>query len=1098
MVLTANDWKAYAFYDLQFKHYNRDHGLSNNTVNCVYKDSRGYVWSATEDGVSLYNAYDFEVFRHSYGNKNSLGSNITYSIYEDDSSDVWVGTMAGVDVFDRETHMFSKHYLKGKMVHAIFRTRGGRLLAGADKGLYVFDRESDSFQLLKELEGETKDVQHLTITSISQDLKGRIWVGTYMRGLYFYDFKKERFKHVDVGFGNGADRVRKIVCDDSGNLWIGTFGGGLVYLDLESKTAKRYSTWNRKLGGNLLTDMVLHKNGDLLISSDGTGLLFFSTQKKEQVFQVSEDPLTNGLATSVLRCVHVDAEQSVWLGSSNFGIAYTPDLQPSFSSVIPKVGKVIRHNLSSFAVDRFGGIWMGSDGKGLSRFDRRSGRETKVNGLQSNHVLTLKATSNDEVWIGTFSGGLSRYDLHTGSLENYKLGGEDTKSTSHDIVWSLLEDRQKRLWVGTHSGLDIIDLKSGKVVRRFTPENSNLLNPSIRSMLQDQDGTIWLATQGGLMRYDEQNDTFEIFKVRVSGVNRVEGNWMLTLAEGNDSTLWIGTFGAGIFAFDKKTKTFSNLELKQGNLPGNVVGSIGVDEQGRLWIGSQNGLSCVNPVDQIAKTYNQSHGLISNSFTINSSFYFDDYWYFGTTEGLACFKPSEVHDNNHVPPVEINSLKIFNHQIHPFQEGSPLKKEISEVDDVTIDYDQSVITFGFVALNYIESQQNKYAYWLEGFDKTWNEVGGQHSATYTNLDPGTYIFHVKACNNDGYWNEAGRQVVLHIRPPFWMTWWFRLIILLVIVGVVYLVYHIRMKSIMKQKRRLEIEVSRRTLEVKEQNKKLRFKNKQILSSIEYATRIQQAILPDLAEIKEELPNSFIYYRPKDMVSGDFYWYAKVGEKLLLAAIDCTGHGVPGAFMSMIGNDLLNQIVLKNDELSPEKILTQLNRGVREALKQDTTQNMDGMDMSLLVIDKQNNLLEFAGARNPLYLLRGNGLEVIPADRASVGGDYREYEFTKKVIDLDEEMQLFLFTDGYKDQIGGDTVQGKKYMAKKFKKLLSSVAEFNPENQLGVISKVFDSWRGDFDQVDDVLLIGLQVAPYQMEENITEQKGRDVDAMGEGN
>lgn len=281
---------------------------------------------------------------------------------------------------------------------------------------------------------------------------------------------------------------------------------------------------------------------------------------------------------------------------------------------------------------------------------------------------------------------------------------------------------------------------------------------------------------------------------------------------------------------------------------------------------------------------------------------------------------------------------------------------------------------------------------------------------------------------------------------------------------------------------LEGLVEKRTLSLQESNMLLKKKTKDMMDSLNYASRIQQSILPSMQEIKSVFPDCFVFYQPRDVVSGDFYWFTKFDnpsgelEKIVMTAVDCTGHGVPGAFMSMIGNDLLNAIVKEKHIHEPDKILNQLHKGVRQALQQQESNNKDGMDMSLVSIDLENKKLAFAGAKNPLIYIQNNELKVIKGDKIPIGGDQQEIEriFTLHEIDISQPTTFYLFSDGYQDQFGGK--KNKKFMLKNMKKLLLEIVEMPMENQKAILTENIDNWmkEGNEHQIDDMLIVGLRV------------------------
>ena len=374
----------------------------------------------------------------------------------------------------------------------------------------------------------------------------------------------------------------------------------------------------------------------------------------------------------------------------------------------------------------------------------------------------------------------------------------------------------------------------------------------------------------------------------------------------------------------------------------------------------------------------------------------------------------------------------------------------------------------------------RYEYKLEGWDKDWIQNSKKREEVYSNLDPGRYSFKVRASNGEEVWNELPATISFRIRPPFWQTWWFYSICFLLFVMAVYSYLKIRASNI-------KIRSSNHRITM--QNKIIEEKNHEIFDSINYAKRIQEAILPD-KDLKTNLPECFVFYKPKDIVSGDFYWYRKVGSLSLLAAVDCTGHGVPGGFVSMVGYSGLNRAVNEYDLTDPGEILEKLSEFVVSSFNAESEDGIkDGMDVSLVALDTETGVLKFAGANNPLYVVKKeekplrdpednilvtknlDTLHEIKGARRPVGSFNADIAFKTHTIQLEPGDHVYLFTDGFPDQFGGE--KGKKFLYKNFKKLLMSFNNDSLGNQKKRLDNRLEEWRGDNEQVDDICIIGVK-------------------------
>ena len=375
-------------------------------------------------------------------------------------------------------------------------------------------------------------------------------------------------------------------------------------------------------------------------------------------------------------------------------------------------------------------------------------------------------------------------------------------------------------------------------------------------------------------------------------------------------------------------------------------------------------------------------------------------------------------------------------------------------------------------MNYLQSNKNEYAYKLIGFDKDWNYVKHKRSITYTNLNPGTYTLKVKGSNNEGKWNSKCTKITIIITPPFWMTWWFRLLMISIFSFCIYTFYKLRLKNIIKRKKILEKQVEVRTHEVERQNIELKRKNNHITSSIQYAKMIQEAMLPT-AKIKYGNEKIMTFYKPKDIVSGDFYWMYETHEQLIIASVDCTGHGVPGAFMSLIGSVIMESTIKIEGLTDPAEILKRLHKKIVISLHQKNSLNNDGMDLSLIVINRVSKKMTFAGARSPLVYFQGNKIQTIKGDKISIGGaDNTIREFTNHYLDITESTTVYLYSDGFQDQFGGP--KNKKFLIKRFKDLLTNIQTYPLEKQYTLLNSTLNEWKGDREQTDDIMVIGIQI------------------------
>jgi serine phosphatase RsbU (regulator of sigma subunit) len=622
---------------------------------------------------------------------------------------------------------------------------------------------------------------------------------------------------------------------------------------------------------------------------------------------------------------------------------------------------------------------------------------------------------------------------------------------------------------------------------------NSLSNNAIQgqAFFEDEEGFIWIGTySGGIDRFEPKTGKFTHFTHNPQNKNPLplpkEG---VISFFGQHDVIWIGTDGHGLYSFNKYSYQVKKYTTEQG-LSSDVVYAILPDGAGNLWLSTKNGLCRFNPDKETFKTYYDYHGLQSNVFYWGAAHRsdFNGEMYFGGISGFTYFNPKEIEDNRFVPPIYINEFKI-NNDVVPLGKLPDgrilLDKHISDTKRIELGYTDRFFSFGFAALNFSHPERNAYRYKMEPFDEEWRHTDAKNPyAPYTNLPPGTYKFMVMGANNDGLWNNEPAIIEVVMRPPWWATWWFRILAVAFVGGGIYMYYLNRLRRLQRQKRELIEQVKQRTAEIMLKNQELEQQqasivrqNEKIQSSINYAQRIQKAMLPINQEMQALLKDYFVLFRPRDIVSGDFYWLSSRGNKVLLAAVDCTGHGVPGAFMSMIGLDLLKETVNMRGITDPSQVLYEMHEGVRQALHQNENRNRDGMDMSFCVFEtltSGNIRVDYAGAHHPLVYIQHGELKTLSATRLPIGGfdrgEARVYE--KHTIEIDRPTWIYLFSDGYQDQFGGE--DGRKLMSKTFKRLLLQIHQRPMEEQKALLEMHLEEWKQDREQTDDVMVIGIKL------------------------
>ncbi|HTE28679.1 hybrid sensor histidine kinase/response regulator [Flavitalea sp.] len=568
------------------------------------------------------------------------------------------------------------------------------------------------------------------------------------------------------------------------------------------------------------------------INEDANGLIWLGTEnggisvfdKKNNAFynyaQDDNDPL--GISSNSIWDIYIDKRGNTWLATFHSGVDFL-DKEPAKFAKYHKEpnnkNSLGNNTVNTFLEDVNGNIWIGTDGGGITMFNRKKNSfknyrsQPGPSSLASDVVLTLKQASNNEILVGTFRGGLNGLDPETGRFKRYPVDSIANHGTCVDMIGDLVEDKYGNWWIGTwQGGLDYYDKRNNTYshYKHNAADPNGISAPSVNSLYLDSKENLWIGTMGGgLNLFDKRNNRFIIYKHNAEDSRSLSNDIVNTIMEDSKGRLWIGT-NNGLNFLDPLTGKFTRYFQADG-LPNNVIQGILEDGKGKLWMSTNNGLSCFDPGSKSFRNYEFNDGLQGPVF--NHGAYFKSAsgeMFFGGSGGFNVFHPDSIRTNTYVPPVFITDFQVFNKSVKVGEKNSPLKVDINESRSLTLSYKESVFSFEFAALNYTLQEKNQYAYKLEGFDKEWNMVGKQRKATYTNLDPGNYIFRVKASNNDGLWNKKGISISIRITPPFWSTWWFRIILISALVSAFIAFFKFRVRSIKNQRRTLQEQVAIQT------------------------------------------------------------------------------------------------------------------------------------------------------------------------------------------------------------------------------------------------------------------------------------------------
>jgi signal transduction histidine kinase/ligand-binding sensor domain-containing protein len=828
--------------DAIFTHITVEQGLSDQRVQAIMQDSVGFIWFGTNNGLNRYDGYDVVAYRHDPTNPHSLSGNFVEDLYEDRSGTLWVSTRSGLNAFDRRTERFTRyrhdpadpHSLSDNTVIAIYEDRSGVLWLGTAGGLNRFDRTTETFTAYQHDSANPRSLSHNTVRVIYEDRSGALWLGT-LNGLNRFDRTTETFTAYQHDPANPRSLSHNVVWDiyedRAGMLWLGTDGGGLNRFDPATGafTHYRHDPDNpHSLSEDRVDSLLGDASGALWIATFGGGLSVLDAARQTFMTYRHDSTIPASLSNDYVADITADRFGLIWIGTHGSGVdVYSPQRQ-SFTIYRhdPKAAtSLASDNVWTVYEDQDGALWIGTQDRGLDRFDRRSGQVVHYppdpeNPQRLGHpwVAALQQDQTGALWIGTYGGGLYRLDPVRSSFTAYRHDPANPRSLSHNTIVDLHIDRFGALWVATRGGgLNRLDPDSSAFTAyRHDPANPQSLSSDwVWAIDEDQRGSIWIGTLGGgLNRLEPATGQITRYQHDPQNHASLSDDSIWTLHIDRAGVVWVGTFGGGLDRFDPASGIFTHYRERDGLASDRIValledGDAADPAAGNLWIATGRGLSKLDRDHKAFHTYNTTDGLPLTEYNRGGCRTRSGELLMSSIHGLIAFNPAAVRDDADVSPLVFTNFLLANKPV-TIGETSPLRQAIDQTDTIELTYADRVISFEFAALSYRAPQQSRYRYKLEGFDDDWTEVGSkQRLVTYTNLDPGRYVFRVTAANARGVWNGTGRAIALVITPPWWATWWFRGLALALIVGCAFSVYAWRVNSLKGQQRALEAEIAER-------------------------------------------------------------------------------------------------------------------------------------------------------------------------------------------------------------------------------------------------------------------------------------------------
>lgn len=819
-------------HPLRFERLSLEQGISHNLVYAIHQDRQGFMWFGTMYGLVKYDGRRYTTFKHDPTDSNSISYNDVIAIHEDRTGNLWIGTWGGgLNKFDPRTEKFTRFVrdsedstsLRENTVWAICEDHTGAIWVGHNEGL---DRlaagslqtpnarfEHFRFNVIGE------STRTASVRAIFEDRQARLWIGTIGGGLakLVREGESERFVVTQHNAGDpsslGGNNVNAIYEDRNNDLWLGT-NAGLHRLEpsTNGNSALAFRRWQNmpsvatSLSSNHVEQIAEDREGHLWVgTTNGLNRLDSARQNFERIGARTNDPTSLSSNNIVALCR--DRAGILWVGTYYGGVHKLDPHGARFGQIHYDAGgqNGLPHpNVQAIHQSRDGTLWLGTLGGGLTAISNLADAAPKFthyrhdpsneNSLSSNAVSSFCEDRDGILWIGTRNAGLNAFEPKHKRFQHYRADAAAQNSLSSNAVSFTYEDREGALWIGTAgSGLNRLD-RERKSFTRFQHDpkrTGSLSNDFIHVIYEDRSGTLWIGTYRGLNRFDRHTQTFRCYRHELDDPRSLSNDYVYSLYEDDAGNFWVGT-SDGLNLFERATGKCKSYFDKQG-LPNGVICGILEDEAGRLWLSTLKGLSGFDPQSETFKNFDVNDGLQSNMFNAGACFKtLESAMYFGSMNGCDYFHPEDLRRDTFVPPVVITAVQIFD-QPRAFAASNALR----------LRHRENFLRFEFAALSYSHPEKNEYAYRLEGLEEEWIAAGTSDFASYTDLQPGHYVFRVKAANHDGVWNEEGARLPIIITPPFWRTWWFYGLMLAAVAALLLALHRARVKR--ERERVAEIE-----------------------------------------------------------------------------------------------------------------------------------------------------------------------------------------------------------------------------------------------------------------------------------------------------
>ena len=1036
----------------QFSTYGLDEGMFDKFTYTINQDEQGFLWIGTGDGLCR---FDGKVFENEFRG-DSIPRSIAHASLLDSRGRLWFGHENGLlSVYqDGAFRLIMPGDNHRSKITAIREDKSGNILVLCQQsGLLVIDGDLNIIR-----ERNPEDPEDPFADRFLYDLHitpgDNLLVAT-QNGVSIFRHDEELGNYIHTGDLSGllylgVQELAGSIHEDE--YWAGTQDDGIYKITGSGYDPEGYRVEKIGQGEGIeyasVSSIVFDGEKRVWINSFGEGIYRYDLDESGKLGASLLFNTEIGLPNTYINQIFVDEEGNQWFSTPGDGIAVLRDQAFTFYTIWEDETYT---DVSAVEVDGET-VWFG--GKGRLAAVRGNGNEEisylgRANGLPDDVVSAIYADENHDLYIGTETKGLYRLRAGSSWLVPLVFSRNSLENNVHAI-----DGDGKLLYVATNNGVYTLDPVSGE--RTFFSTANGLPHNKVNDVLVDRNGLVWIATlTPGLISINSDQQFL------ISGKPKLE---FKTLVEGEDGVIWAGS-DRGVFEFDMNRDTLIHYGTDQG-LKSDYTYSIARDPEGNIWAGHRMGISSINVGRKQVRVYGRESGFNSdirnNAVDLTST----GQMLIGSSGGVIQYDTYQAREDTMAPRLNIKAIDISGVAYEP-DEAIKLK------------YGRYRIRIDFVGINFNNPEQVTYQYKLDNYDQGWSHVSDQGFASYGRVEDGDYTFMLRACDGNGNCSQVPLTLDISVKIPIWKAWWFIFSLVMLVLTIIFVVFKIRERNQKAIQEYLQRQLDERTREVVQQKEEIEVKNRDITDSLNYAQRIQASILPPIKKLHDAFTGSFVFYQPRDIVSGDFYWYEQVDEnRFIVVCADSTGHGVPGAFMSMIGTTLIKDICLRDGITRPSQVLTTLDEEVREALNQnvETSGSNDGMDIIVAEVDMRTFKITISSAMRPVIIYSGSEQIYVKGSRSSIGGQLDDDRVEKDFIDQEFQLKkgdiVYMFSDGYPDQFGGPL--GRKFKMVRLKNLLRDIHDKPMDEQYNYIKSNFFLWKEDLEQVDDVLFMGIRI------------------------